>query len=149
MFKTAKDAREYTLAGKATITLTSQKTQAHYTYRIRSSKDGHCSFVQVLVGPDNTTDYQYLGIIPQDRYGAPQFFRCTQKSRFYKVDLAAEAPCLKAFRYYWDHVLANRLPANLEVRHEGSCGRCGRVLTTPESIDRGIGPECWEKMGGL
>jgi hypothetical protein len=32
----------------------------------------------------------------------------------------------------------------LEVWHEGRCGRCGRALTVPESVERGIGPECWE-----
>ena len=28
----------------------------------------------------------------------------------------------------------------------GRCGKCGRTLTDPESIDRGIGPECWSRM---
>lgn len=27
--------------------------------------------------------------------------------------------------------------------HMGICGRCGRALTTPESITRGIGPVCY------
>ena len=26
--------------------------------------------------------------------------------------------------------------------HEGRCGRCGRKLTVPESIEAGYGPEC-------
>lgn len=29
-----------------------------------------------------------------------------------------------------------------EVWHEGRCGRCGRKLTVPESIETGIGPDC-------
>lgn len=29
----------------------------------------------------------------------------------------------------------------------GSCGHCGRTLTNPESIERGIGPICAGKMG--
>lgn len=29
----------------------------------------------------------------------------------------------------------------------GSCGVCGRTLTNPESIERGIGPVCSDKMG--
>lgn len=28
----------------------------------------------------------------------------------------------------------------------GRCGKCGRTLTDPESIERGIGPECWSRM---
>lgn len=29
----------------------------------------------------------------------------------------------------------------------GACGHCGRTLTNPESIERGIGPVCFTKMG--
>lgn len=29
----------------------------------------------------------------------------------------------------------------------GQCGRCGRTLTTPESLSAGIGPECASKLG--
>jgi hypothetical protein len=29
-----------------------------------------------------------------------------------------------------------------EVMHVGKCCKCRRLLTTPESIQRGIGPEC-------
>ncbi len=28
----------------------------------------------------------------------------------------------------------------------GRCGKCGRTLTDHESIERGIGPECWSRM---
>jgi hypothetical protein len=28
------------------------------------------------------------------------------------------------------------------VWHEGSCARCGKKLTVPESIESGFGPEC-------
>jgi hypothetical protein len=32
--------------------------------------------------------------------------------------------------------------------HEGKCGRCGRLLTVPSSIESGIGPECSKIMRG-
>ncbi len=32
-------------------------------------------------------------------------------------------------------------------RELGHCGHCGRTLTNPESIERGIGPVCAGKMG--
>lgn len=31
-------------------------------------------------------------------------------------------------------------------RHSGRCGLCGRTLTTPESLDFGIGPECRKRL---
>jgi hypothetical protein len=42
---------------------------------------------------------------------------------------------------------SDALPPDAEVMHEGRCACCGRPLTVPESIERGIGPDCWEKMG--
>jgi hypothetical protein len=37
------------------------------------------------------------------------------------------------------------LPGSVDVLHSGRCGRCGRTLTTPDSIERGLGPECAHK----
>jgi len=39
------------------------------------------------------------------------------------------------------------LPAGVEVWHDGCCGRCGRRLTDPGSVERGIGPERRGKLG--
>lgn len=38
------------------------------------------------------------------------------------------------------------LPDFLTFYHLGRCGRCGRKLTDPESINRGLGPKCAEDM---
>lgn len=35
----------------------------------------------------------------------------------------------------------------VEIWHEGKCGRCGRQLTVPESIESGFGPECVKMIG--
>lgn len=132
MFKTAQDAREYIFAGNATVTLKSKKTGAHFTYKIRKSDDGGTYFVRLLVNPD---EYQYLG--------------CIFDNKRHSIHLSAKscasntAPSVKAMNYALE-MLADRdsLGDFLEIRHEGSCGRCGRQLTHPDSIDRGIGPEC-------
>lgn len=29
------------------------------------------------------------------------------------------------------------------------CQKCGKKLTDPESMKRGYGPECWEKITGI
>ncbi len=74
-----------------------------------------------------------------------QGFRLTKASK-----LSIETAPVKAFLYFYNAVVvAGQLPGTLEVRHEGSCGRCGRKLTVPASIDAGIGPECAGKLGGL
>lgn len=126
-------------AGNARVTLSSKKTGARYTYRVSASGSGSrpVFFVSLLTGPDNGADFQYLGIV--DR----RAFRLTARSR-----LPADSKPVAAFRFFCDSVLAaGKVPPALEVRHEGRCGRCARALTVPESIDRGIGPDCWEQMG--
>jgi hypothetical protein len=142
MFTTAADAKTYALAGHATLTLTSQRTGARYTFKINQAEDDNGEpkslwFVSLLTGPDNHSDYAYLGVINNG-------FRTTAKSKF-----AADSIPARAFAYFWKHVDAERMAPDLEVRHEGACGRCGRKLTVDTSIDKGIGPECERIMGGL
>lgn len=134
LFTNAADAAAYTLAGKATLTLSSVKTGARYTYKVRRADKGkgNVHFVTLLTGSDNETAYTYIGMIKGNA------FVLTAKSK-----MTADAMPVKAFDFYTRHVVAAKhLPDCLEVRHNGHCGRCGRTLTVPESIDNGIGPEC-------
>lgn len=144
----AADAHRFALAGHAVLTLKSRKTGTRYTYRVDAPKVDpeaprpHHRFVSVLTGPDNTSDYAYIGLINNS---AGPTFRLTHKSRLTDASLP-----VRAFRYFCERVLAHPdapIPPDLEVRHEGRCGACGRMLTVPESIDRGIGPECAAKLG--
>jgi uncharacterized protein DUF6011 len=141
-FQSIADAKAFALAGNAILTLQSLKTGVHFTFKVRQAK-GELSdapaqlwFVSLLSGADNESDYQYLGIIRDGR------FTRTAKSR-----ISQDAPSHKAFAWFWN-VQHNGDQGNLLVRHEGRCGRCGRTLTVPESIDAGIGPECASKMEG-
>lgn len=135
-FTDASDAMTFLQAGNSTLTVVSKKTTARYTYRIRESDDGKVFFVSVMFGPDNETSYCYIGII---RNGE---FKWTQKSK-----VAASDVRWKAFDWIYKQLSANKLPDSLEIWHEGKCGRCGRKLTVPLSIVRGIGPECWTRTG--
>lgn len=64
--------------------------------------------------------------------------------------IAYNAPSALAFRWFFKRLSEGRDlggPRGVTVRHEGRCGRCGRTLTVPASIDSGIGPDCAERMG--
>jgi hypothetical protein len=143
MFTNHDDIKTYMLAGHAKLTLTSERTGARYTYKIDRAKDRDSGepknvwFVSLLTGQDNTSDYNYMGMLNAD--GS---FRTTAKSR-----LPADSKPVLGFAYLVNNLMADRMPPQMEVRHEGTCGRCGRALTVPESVDRGIGPECFGKMG--
>jgi Family of unknown function (DUF6011) len=140
-FESAADVRSYALAGRATLTLTSQRTGACYTYKIirASGADWDGSpknlwSVGLLTGPDNETDYDYVGLING-------VFKTTAKTK-----LPDDATPIRAFRYFWQHVEVGEMPPEVTVQHCGHCGRCGRKLTAPESITHGLGPECAGKM---
>jgi hypothetical protein len=134
-FTDAVTARQFMRAGKATVTLVSKKTGNRFTYRLRESEDKACTFVGLLTGPDNTANYQYLGRISRDVFWAGR-----KNPR--PGDIAKTAPSVVAFDWAWRQVAKGNMPDQLEIWHEGQCGRCGRKLTVPESIANGFGPEC-------
>lgn len=128
------DLASFALAGHAIFTVENVTSGNHFTYKVSACADTPALyFVGVLTGPENVSDYTYLGTI---RNGAYQLGR---KSR-----ISADACSNKAFAWTWQH--KDCLPACVHVYHAGRCGKCCRVLTVPESITRGIGPECAAKM---
>lgn len=135
-FSTAADIIKFALAGSAITTLESEKTGAHYTYKIDQIEGSDRFMVKLLTGPNNSDDFTYIGMI----FG--RTFRLTAKSK-----LPETAAPVAGFAYFWRAVAADRMPANMIVRHDDHCSRCRRHLTTPESLERGIGPDCAEAMG--
>lgn len=131
-------ARGFALAGKAIFTLRSAATGARYTFKVRKAKDKAIFFVSCLYGSANESDYAYLGIVDGENC-----FRVTAKSRF-----TNDSPQARAFEWTWRRLVTlAELPEAIEFWHEGRCGHCGRLLTVPESIASGIGPECAKKHG--
>ena len=128
--------KSYILAGNATVTIRSTKTDTRFTYRVTRSKPriGQMPvwFVALLRGPVNTDDYTYIGTL------FAHGFRTTRASK-----ITDTAPSFVAFKWLAEHWEDPRV----EVWHEGRCGRCGRVLTVPESIESGLGPTCADKGG--
>jgi hypothetical protein len=128
------DALRFILAGNARFTLVSGKTGDPEGKASARAKDADRPlwFVSVLSGPNNEADFSYLGLIGDDRS-----FRLTKKSR-----ASADAPSVRAFAWTLGRLVAGRGTADAQIWHEGRCGRCGHALTVPESIERGLGPEC-------
>jgi len=137
-------ARTFALAGKARLTLVSVKTGTRFTFRIKAKKvaKGEAPtppwFVSVLTGRNNNDDYTFLGTIFEDGVT----YRHGRKST-----VTSEASSAKGFAWAWSFIAKGELPPGCEVWHEGKCGRCGLALTVPESIARGLGPECADGGG--
>lgn len=146
--KYAGEIRRFILGGNATFTVV--EDDVRFTYKVKSGKkdatanwstgnaDKSMYFVSVLNGPSNESDYAYMGLLREDKVNGGFGYARTLKSR-----VNSDAPSHLIFARFW-HLLENgcRLPAGLEFWHEGQCCVCGRKLTVPESIEKGIGPEC-------
>ena len=129
------DVKRYVDGGWGTFTVRSRKTQTRYTFKMskpeESWDESDITFVRVLTSDDNEDGYLYLGFIRDremiaGRKGHP------------------DAPSFKALQWVIAMLARDNesLMDCLEFWHEGTCGRCGRKLTVPESIDRGLGPVC-------
>jgi Family of unknown function (DUF6011) len=128
---------EFIFGGKAIVTFKNRETGNRYTYRISASKDSKIFFVGVLYGADNESAYAYLGIVDP----ISKNFSQTKASK-----IKADDTRVKVFKYVLHHIVKGNLPEVIELWHEGRCGRCGRLLTVPESIEAGFGPECITRL---
>ncbi len=136
--------RTFVLAGNAILTL--QGSETRYTFRVQQGKPREGDqpdrsqpyFLQLLTGPDNTADYQYVGIVDQSSGRV----RMTRASRM--TDTSAP---VMAWNWTIGRMFTGKSYAPATVHHAGRCGRCGRLLTVPGSIETGFGPECSAKLG--
>ena len=141
LIETPERAREFIVAGNATVTLKSLTTGNRFTYKVTKVKDSSgMFFVGLMNGPDNENSYQYIGFI-KEHFAGPRFTH-GRKSR-----VGHDAPSVRAFDWVWKKLVQGSMPAQLQIWHEGRCGRCNRKLTVPESIKTGMGPECAGRAG--
>jgi hypothetical protein len=136
-----KQITAFALAGNAYFTLRNASRGTRLTFRFNKPKQKRTDatapvFASVLSGPENTNDYQFVGTFFQSdkqityRHGA--------RSR-----VGTGAPSARTIAWLAQHMITQReLPPEVEFYHAGRCGRCGKMLTVPESITTGLGPVC-------
>lgn len=135
---------ELILAGNCTITFKNELNQKRFTYKIKKFKrNENLFFVHVLSGCNNEKDYSYLGRIIVKNLEQKQIeFDSSKGSK-----ISTDALSFKGFKYLIEATtIHHKMNENMCIYHEGKCARCGRKLTDPDSIIRGIGPECWTKI---
>ena len=137
---------DYITAGYGTITMQSLNTQKRYTYKFKKKKTEkgvkqqmqptQPIFVSLLVSPGL---YMFIGTLWQN----PLRFTHSRKST-----MPHTAQSIKAITWFIKQLHKDmireeeKLFSYCSVWHEGTCCRCGRPLTVPESIESGIGPVC-------
>jgi len=159
---------EFIKAGKALFTVANGAGD-WYTFAVDKTDTGYS--VRWMAGKDNMkpSSYATLGTMGDDfiltvspkccpkcdgemtqrtrRSDNKPFMGCRSYPACYgtaEVD-NREPTAIKAFRFAM-LVVAGNIPATMyptaEVMHANKCCKCRRTLTTPESITKGIGPEC-------
>lgn len=138
-------ALDFMRAGKATMTIQSKVTQKHFTFTFKRPKYNEEDtvelikskdipiWVSVLTNHDNANGSMFIGTIFGNR------FYHGKKSRINK-----DAQSVRSFEYWFNALVLDRSDKLdlIELYHEGKCMKCGRKLTTPDSIEEGIGPVC-------
>lgn len=124
-------APEYILAGKSFVTFQNPQTGNRFTYKVVKHKVDDIYFVHVLTNSDT---YMFLGTIKNF------VFRYSPKSKIGK-----DAKSLIVFDYVFHHLGMGTLNTTIEIFHDGKCGKCGRQLTDPISVETGLGPYCRKK----
>ena len=134
--------KKFLTGGHAIFTVSNPAGEYH-TYKVSAPADQNESnpiwFVSKLIGPNNTDDYAYLGILTSKGE-----VRWTDKSKFVPNSQAFKVAKWAIERTFRED--ARPLAEGYKISHIGKCGVCGRPLTTPESIECGIGPICLEKL---
>lgn len=160
MMSTTQDVSGDLLRFNGTFTVESPSGE-HRTFRIRTREMGHGTdrkpmrVISMLIGPQNTSDFEGFGFVvpsgrtwsiviwkawrgdnPRGTFSAGRYAHDPRNSPHQAMaaticDLSmGDASVLRARGF---RVLAST-----------TCRRCNRDLTTPESIESGIGPVCAE-----
>jgi Family of unknown function (DUF6011) len=123
------DISNFVFAGKAIFTVLNTLSGNRFTFKVKKAKDKELYFISVLTGSNNDSDYQYIGFTQNN------LFIYGKKSK-----IGEESMSVKTFKWFFINI--TKLPTIVEVFHKGNCGKCGKTLTTPESVKIGIGPFC-------
>ena len=134
--------RSFVLAGKSIWTLQSKSTGKHYTYR--------CRFFAETENKPLEQKIWWIDILTS---GGKFDYLARLKNGTVHIKNGTELTLpVKAVDWFLRRVWYEKPEVLQEVNffHANLCGRCGRLLTTPESVKMGIGPECLKKLeGGL
>jgi len=125
---------------------TLENEDLYRTYRVNKVKDGDIVFVSLLMGWDNTNfhAYQYIGLLAFK----PHITFKPKKQQSYGADTEKISLSFYLLNTLIDNILHKSNFEKLDPYfwHEGKCAKCGKKLTVPESIERGMGTICLNRL---
>ena len=127
--------KNYCMGGHAIVTLSSP-TGVHHTYFIRApwknDKNNFSEDTRFVYTLHSNGKWLYVGQMCKNG----TVFRRTKNSYFDESH-----PVFKGANYIL-RMMKENFDTPMVLRHEGCCSRCGRRLTDPDSIERGMGRHC-------
>ena len=133
--KGAERIKNYCMGGNAVVTLSSP-SGIHHTYYIRAPwKEDKSNFpegTRFVYTRHSNGKWLYLGQI----VGDGKDLKLTKNS-YYGVP----SPEFRGMKYIL-RMMNEEFETPMILQHEGCCSRCGRRLTDPKSIERGMGRYC-------
>ena len=131
------------LAGRLTATVTSPRTGDHITIQfVGKQKTDAGGWKNV---PLCSASHVFVKVPNPDGFGDKVGTIYPKNGTFY-ADNNADPARVFAMREVVAHVTEQA--HRCEVVEESRCGKCGRELTDPISIERGVGPECYGSHTG-
>ena len=138
-------ALQFMTAGKAEFVLHSTKTNQDFKFSLtrqetkdKEDKEKYIYFLNYLHGHDKT----YAGVV-WFKDETQEFIFSTGKNG----KMSPNALEIRSLIFVMNKLYREETVQYLDVFHVGKCGKCGKKLTTPESILTGLGPTCSKNSG--
>jgi hypothetical protein len=145
------------------VTIHNPATGGHRTFRIQTARtpgkwEG-MRFVAILIGPDNTSDYQNFGTVVTETVHPGEIgsdgqvnagdsdivrARVSVKPNYSGDGKTTSQTIMRKFAKMLENP-PKFMEKGIHYHISGHCRRCGRVLTRPDSLATGVGPECAKK----
>lgn len=137
LFYNIENPKEFILAGKAFFTVENPVSGNRFTFKVSKIKDKDNAYF-VNVGSDYLR-YRYIGNLYSNTEQTEFTFRVGKRI----IQTKGEYPkSVQVFEHIIKHYMTYCNGTKLNFYHHQKCARCGRTLTTPDSIKSGFGPVC-------
>jgi hypothetical protein len=140
-------ALKFMLAGQAEFKIVSGKTGKELYYKLikrraagKYDENGN-EFVYWVTGGEKSDELKYLGTIYFDKNSDKFSF-----ARGINGNENSNSTIVKAIIYVLNKVYQGKYDTDVELYHNGTCGRCNRQLTDIQSILTGIDYDCVRKV---
>ena len=131
----------YVFGGKGGFLLRSVNTGKEYEYKINPMSVYNPNFSEYVFYISQKTEHgsEFLGVLKIDEN---KYIHSKKSNVMYNSEVIKGILwLLKQFE------IDDEFPVTMEFYHMGICSCCGKRLTTPLSIEIGIGPICFERYG--